>query len=140
MRFHFVQSIRSLRTDRPKVAFLIGLLAVVMIPVAGRALLQNTTPRNLPEFLNRQPDVNDQERMRQQQKGDQTIEAVNIERKKKISADSAELFKLAIDLKAELDKTGKDTLSVNAIRKADAIEKLARNLKQEMKLTMGPSL
>src|SRR5450759_2980552 len=115
MRFHAIQSTRAIGprwAKIPRAGILIGLVAVLMIPVAGRALLQNTTPRNLPEFLNRQPDINDQARMRQQQKSDQNFEAVNTERKKKVSGDSAELLKLATDLKAELDKTGKDTLSI----------------------------
>ncbi len=142
MRFQKIQITRTLRLSwakMPRAGIYLVLVAVVMIPVAGKALLQQN-PRNIPEFLNRQPDINDQERMRQQQKSDQNFEAVNAERKKKIAGDSAELLKLASDLKADLDKAGKDTLSLTAIRKADAIEKLAHNLKQEMKLTMGPSL
>ena len=40
-------------------------------------------------------------------------------------------------LKAEVDKTNKDMLSLNVIRKADEIEKLAHNVKEKMKLTVG---
>jgi len=116
----------------------VGLLAVAMIPVVGKALLQQN-PRNVPEFLNRLPDVNDQERMRQQQKGQENFEAANAARKKQISEDSAKLLKLATDLKAEVDKTNQDTLSLSVIRKADAIEKLARDVKEKMKLTIGSS-
>ena len=39
--------------------------------------------------------------------------------------------------KAEVDKTTKDTLSISVIRKADAIEKLAHEVKEKMKLTVG---
>src|SRR5664279_685421 len=115
MRFRairFTKSIAPRAAKSRRTGILIGLAAVLMIPMAGKALLQNTTPRNLPEFHNRQPDINDQERMRQQQKTDQNFEAVNTERKKKISGDSAELLKLATDLKADLDKASKDTLSL----------------------------
>jgi len=45
------------------------------------------------------------------------------------------LLKLATDLKAEVDKTTKDTLSLNVIRKADEIERLAHNVKGKMTLT-----
>ena len=62
--------------------------------------------------------------------------AANAERKKQIAVDSARLLKLATDLKAEVDKTDKDTLSLNVIRKADEIEKLAHNVKEKMKLTV----
>jgi hypothetical protein len=42
-------------------------------------------------------------------------------------------------LKAEVEKTDKDTLSLNVIRKADEIERLARSVKEKMKLTVGGS-
>jgi hypothetical protein len=42
-------------------------------------------------------------------------------------------------LKAEVDKTNKDMLSLNVIRKADEIEKLAHDVKEKMKLTIGGS-
>jgi len=63
--------------------------------------------------------------------------AANAERKKQIAEDSAKLLKLATDLKAEVDKTSKDTLSLNVIRKADEIERLAHSVKEKMKLTVG---
>jgi hypothetical protein len=44
---------------------------------------------------------------------------------------------MAADLKTEMDKTDKDTLSLSIIRKADQIEKLARDLKARMKVTIG---
>ena len=84
------------------------------------------------------PDANAQMQMRQEQSKQQNFEAANVERKKQIADDSAKLLKLATDLKAEVDKTNKDTLSLSVIRKADEIEKLAHNVKEKMKLTVGP--
>jgi hypothetical protein len=49
-------------------------------------------------------------------------------RKRQIAEDSATLLKLADDLKAEVDKTNKDVLSLEVIRKADQIEKLAHDV------------
>jgi hypothetical protein len=40
---------------------------------------------------------------------------------------------------AEVDKTNKDMLSLNVIRKADENEKLALTVKEKMKLTIGGS-
>jgi hypothetical protein len=85
------------------------------------------------------PDANAQMQMREQQAKNQSYEAANIERKKQIAEDTALLLKLATDLKTEVDKTDKDTLSVGVIRKADAIERLAHNVKEKMKLTVGAS-
>jgi hypothetical protein len=60
-------------------------------------------------------------------------------RKKQIGGDCASLLKLANGLKAEVDKTTKDTLSVTVIRKAGEIEQLARKMKDEMKPVVGKS-
>jgi|SRR5271157_2980230 len=98
--------------------------------------IRDEMPPILPQN-NRVPDANDQIRMREQQAQKQNFEAANAERKKQIAEDSTKLLKLATDLKAEVDKTTKDTLSLNVIRKADEIEKLAHNVKEKMKLTVG---
>jgi hypothetical protein len=50
-----------------------------------------------------------------------------------LEKDTAELLQLVQDLKAEVDKAGSDTLSLAALRKADAIQKLAKSLKDRMK-------
>ena len=60
------------------------------------------------------------------------------ERKKQISDESTRLLAMAIALKVEVDKTTKDTLSLNVIRKADEIEKLAKTVKDRMKQGSGP--
>jgi nitric oxide reductase activation protein len=63
----------------------------------------------------------------------QQITSAENERKKQIADESARLLTMALALKAEVDKTSKDTLSINVIRKADEIEKLARTVKEKMK-------
>jgi len=55
------------------------------------------------------------------------------DRKKQITDESAQLLNMALALKAEVDKTTKDTLSLNVIKKADEIEKLAKSVKEKMK-------
>jgi hypothetical protein len=85
------------------------------------------------------PDANDQMRMREENAKKVNFEAANAERKKQIADDSANLLKLANDLKTEVDKTSKDTLSLSVIRKAEEIERLAHAVKEKMKLTVGGS-
>lgn len=85
------------------------------------------------------PDANAQMQMHDQQTKQQSYAAANAERKKQIAEDSEKLLKLASDLKAEVDKTDKDALSLNVIRKADEIERLAHIVKEKMKLTVGGS-
>jgi hypothetical protein len=86
---------------------------------------------------NPMPDANARMQMHDKQAKEQSFEAANLERKRQLSDDSTKLLTLAMSLKAEVDKTNKDTLSLNVIRKADEIEKLAHNVKEKMKLTVG---
>ena len=54
-------------------------------------------------------------------------------RKKQIADESSQLLAMALSLKAEVDKTNKDTLSLKVIRKADQIERLAKTVKEGAK-------
>jgi hypothetical protein len=53
-------------------------------------------------------------------------------RQAQIVADSEKLLKLSQELKAEVAKSNKDTLSIAVIKKAEEVEKLAKTLKEEM--------
>ena len=54
-------------------------------------------------------------------------------RETQITADAEKLFQLAQQLKVEVDKSSKDTMSLSVIKKSEEIEKLARTLKQEIR-------
>jgi nitric oxide reductase activation protein len=74
-----------------------------------------------------EPDPMDPHRAEQQEK------LRNNDRQKRLVADTDKLLALATDLKAQVDKSTKDTLSVDVIKKAEEIEKLARSVKERMK-------
>jgi sRNA-binding protein len=57
-------------------------------------------------------------------------------RKDQIAADTAQLDQLANELKVEMDKSTKDTLSLNVIKKAKEIEKLAHKLRDEISASL----
>ena len=59
--------------------------------------------------------------------------AGNAERRAQIAIDCANLLRLAAGLKAEVDKSTKDMLSVGVIHKATDVEQFARKVKEEMK-------
>ena len=132
---------RALRWGRVLVCF----AAMAVLAGAARSGQQPLPLPGSPDRLstnsvvNRLPDANDQMRMREQQVQKQNVDAPNTEHERQVAADSANLLKLATELKAEVDKTNKDMLSVTVIRKADAIEKLARQVKEKMKRTAGAS-
>jgi len=57
----------------------------------------------------------------------------NSDRQRQLVDDTQRLLSLANELKTEVDKSDKNTLSLEVIRKADEIEKLAHNVKEKMK-------
>lgn len=50
-----------------------------------------------------------------------------------MKTESAQLLKLATELKAEIDKTNQNVLSIAVIRKADEIEHMARGMKDKVR-------
>jgi hypothetical protein len=56
-----------------------------------------------------------------------------VEIRGKYGAETAHLLNLIQDLKTEVDKAGSNTLSLAALRKADEIQRVARDLKVKMK-------
>ena len=55
---------------------------------------------------------------------------------KQLADDTAKLLTLANELKAELDKSNKDTLSLSVIKKAGQVEKLAHKVRDEVKASL----
>ncbi|HLI63379.1 MAG TPA: hypothetical protein VKV05_08255 [Terriglobales bacterium] len=56
----------------------------------------------------------------------------NQQRQMEIKKDTEKLLELATELKQSVDKSSEDTLSLDVIRKADQIEKLAKAVKAKM--------
>jgi hypothetical protein len=141
MNFHRAPTINNPPPLRRKLVRSIILAALATVAIAlvvgaeGQQSAQNPL-HNSPEIV-RAPDSNRVNDINQQQTDKQKFEAANAERKKQINDDTAKLLKLATELKAEVDKTDKDTLSIGVIRKAEEIEKLAHNVKDKMKLTVS---
>ncbi len=60
----------------------------------------------------------------------------NFERQAALKADTDKLVRLAEELKEYVDKTNENMLSVEVVKKAEEIEKLAHSVKDKMK---GPN-
>lgn len=60
-------------------------------------------------------------------------EALHQEREAEIKRDTEKMLELTQELNAYLEKSDQNTLSVDAIKKAEQIEKLARSVKSKMK-------
>ena len=61
----------------------------------------------------------------------------NEQRQQDIKKDTDQLLELATELKQYVDKTNENIISLDVIKKAEQIEKLAKNVKDKMK---GPQL
>ena len=57
----------------------------------------------------------------------------NVERQQRLVADTDKLLELARELKQEVDKSDRNTLSVEVVKKAAEIEKLAKSVKERMR-------
>lgn len=88
--------------------------------------MQNATQD--PQFgRERQKDPTEEKMERDREK------ALNKQRQTSLQKDTDRLLQLATELKEYVDKTNEHTLSLDVIKKADEIEKLARSVKGKMK-------
>jgi DNA anti-recombination protein RmuC len=68
----------------------------------------------------------------QQQKRDM-LKKQNEQRQQEIKKDTDQLLELATELKQYVDKTNENIISLDVIKKAEQIEKLAKTVKDKMK-------
>jgi hypothetical protein len=91
-----------------------------------------SAPQNHPLRL---PDIPlsgpaDEPRLRMER---EMAKKANQERQADLKRDTEKLLKLAQELKESVDKTNESTLSVDVVKKAEEIEKLAHSVKDKMK-------
>jgi len=67
----------------------------------------------------------------------QQLREANKKRQQDLKNDTDKLFQLATELKAAVDKTNENMLSLEVVRKADEVEKLAKRVREKMKETVG---
>jgi hypothetical protein len=108
----------------PILFFLAGLSASAQSNAGGRA-----APVQMAQ-LRREPD-DAMERMDEAQK--EQAKRANLERQKALQRDTDRLMQLATELKQYVDKSNENMLSISVIRKAEEIEKLAKNVKEKMR-------
>lgn len=87
------------------------------------------------------PDITTSGRQRQREAEDQwtldqkreMIKKQNLQRQQEIKKDTDQLLDLATELKQYVDKTNENIISLDVIKKAEQIEKLAKSVKDKMK-------
>lgn len=89
---------------------------------------QDPTQPPDPQFgRDRQKDPGEEKMEREREK------ALNKQRQTNLQKDTERLLQLATELKQYVDKTNEHTLSLDVIKKADEIEKLAKSVKDKMR-------
>jgi hypothetical protein len=86
-------------------------------------------PGALPS--DRVPDMMDP--MTRGRMNEERVKALNDARHRRLEEDAATLQALSTELKSDVDKTDKDELSLDVMRKAGEIEKLAHDVQSRMK-------
>ena len=109
------------------------LLAVIATPAIPQATTASSTtsiaPAEDPQFGQRrgEPDADEVKMEQKRQK------LRNKARQAEIKKDTDRLLQLSQELKEYVDKTTENTLSLDVIRKAEEVEKLAKRVKDKMK-------
>ena len=84
------------------------------------------------------PQVETRQDPAQKEMQDRMTREANKKRQQDIRDDTDKLFQLATELKAAVDKSNENLLSLEVVRKADEVEKLAKKVKEKMKDAIGP--
>jgi len=79
---------------------------------------------------------NDDASEAQQRMARELAKKANLQRQAMLKADTDKLLKLAVELKDSVDKSNENVLSLEVMKKAEEIEKLAHSVKDKMK---GPT-
>ena len=110
-----------------------SLLWVVLAFLFAAALpsVSQTIPLRLPDTLGQEKSgPGDETRLRIEK---EMAKKANQTRQADLKRDTERLLKLANELKEFVDKTNESTLSVDVVKKAEEIEKLAHSVKDKMK-------
>jgi hypothetical protein len=104
------------------------LLLALLIFTCPNLFSVQQQPTQPPPFG--QPPEKDETRERMEK---EMAKRANKQRQEGIQRDAAQLLKLATELKQYVDKSNEDVLSMDVIKKAEEIEKLAHSVKEKMK-------
>jgi len=106
---------------------------LVIASLAGAALYglaQQGRPTVPPP---QQPTVTTPSDIWEEQQHKEMEKRANLQRQADIKKDTEKLLELATELKQSVDKSNENTLSLDVIKKAEQIEKLAKQVKEKMK-------
>src|SRR5579871_593808 len=106
------------------------LSAFVVVLAGGSVLFAPALPAAAAQYETHQDPT-------QKEMQEKMARAANKKRQEDIRVDTEKLFQLATELKASVDKTNENLLSLDVVRKAEEVEKLAKRVKEKMKDAVG---
>ena len=109
-----------------------------IITVAGVALIMRGTALAATPVPAAAPQVETRQDPTQKEMQERIAREANKKRQQDIREETEKLFQLATELKAAVDKTNENLLSLDVVRKAEEVEKLAKKVKEKMKESVGP--
>jgi hypothetical protein len=94
--------------------------------------VSQSNPLQFPQVppLQQRPGREDEPRLKMEK---EMAKRANQARQAELKRDTEKLLKLATELKESVDKTNESTLSVDVVKRAEEIEKLAHSVKDKMK-------
>jgi hypothetical protein len=111
----------------------IAFLSLFSLPCFAQDAGQRASPPTPHGEIN--PPISDEDEARTRITNDMAKKAAK-ERVAALKNDTDKLLKLSVELKSYVDKSDEHVLSLDVIKKAEEIEKLARSVKDKMK---GPN-
>jgi hypothetical protein len=122
-------------TDR-KLSWVLGIVVVIAAAVCPRAVAQTSQTPALPSSIpatGNLPMPGDVAGVHPTYNSERLETDRNLDRQRRLVADTDKLLVLATQLKTEVDKTNAHILSIEVVKKAEEIEKLAKSVKDRMK-------
>jgi hypothetical protein len=106
--------------------------SLFLLPFALTLASQDSSQQSPLPHLEQQHTSSEEEAWEVQQKK-AMAKQYNLQRQQDIKKDTDKLLELATELKQSVDKSSENTLSLDVIKKAEQIEKLAKTVKEKMK-------
>ena len=113
-----------------RIIFTVIIPAIIAVLWARNALGASSRPLQIEPPTTRQ---SQQEREME----DRRQKEANKQRQEEIRKDTQKLFQLATELKDAVDKSNEHVLSLDVVKKAEEVEKLAKKVKEKMKEGVG---
>lgn len=107
---------------------------VLMVALLAGSALYGMAQRSRPTVPDsQQPSGATPNDVWEEQQRKEMEKQANLQRQADIKKDTEKLLELATELKQYVDKSSENTLSLDVVKKAEQIEKLAKQVKEKMK-------